>query len=72
MLCNIIIGQTAQNVLDKIAATISNKSGISANFKITNGQQMNFSGTISVKGKSFMPQQLKPTFGLTGRRNGHI
>lgn len=53
MLCNIMTGQTAQNVLDKIAATISNKSGISANFKITNGQQMNFSGTISVKGKKF-------------------
>lgn len=54
LLCNVIMmGQTAKNVLDKIAATISSTSGVSASFKISNGQQGELNGTISVKGKKF-------------------
>ena len=45
-------GQTAKEVLDKCAATVSSKSGAQASFTIS-GQNMNTSGTIAIKGKSF-------------------
>ena len=44
--------QTAKSVLDKAAANISNKSGVSANFTMTGGMG-NVSGTIAVKGRKF-------------------
>ena len=40
--------QTAKEVLDKTAATVSNQGGAQANFTI-NGQSMNASGTIAIK-----------------------
>lgn len=46
-------GQTAKTVLDKTAAVISNKSGVTASFTISSKQYGNSSGTISVKGKKF-------------------
>lgn len=47
--------QTAKEVLDKTAAVVSAKSGVSANFKIksSNGMGLNASGTIAVKGRKF-------------------
>ena len=45
-------GQTAKEVLDKTAATVSCKSGAQASFTIS-GQNMNTSGTIAIKGKRF-------------------
>lgn len=53
LMCNIMIAQTAKSVLDKIAATISSRTGVTANFKISNVQNGGISGTISVKGKKF-------------------
>ena len=46
------MAQTARNVLDKAAATISNKTGVSANFKMAGGLGT-VSGTIAVKGRKF-------------------
>ena len=45
-------GQTAKQVLDKAAAAVSNKSGVTASFTIKGGQ-MNDKGTIAIKGKKF-------------------
>lgn len=45
-------GQTAKQVLDKAAAVVSNKSGVTAAFTIK-GDNMNASGTIAVKGRKF-------------------
>ena len=45
-------GQTAQKVLDKAAAVVSNKSGTQASFTIK-GPNLNTSGTIAIKGKKF-------------------
>ena len=45
-------GQTAKEVLDKAAAAVSNKSGMTASFTLKGGQ-MNGKGTISIKGKKF-------------------
>ena len=47
-----INGQTAKQVLDKAAAAVSNKSGVTASFTLKGGQ-MNDKGTISIKGKKF-------------------
>ena len=44
--------QTATSVLDKAAATVSAKSGVKANFKMTGGMGST-SGTIIIKGKKF-------------------
>ena len=45
-------GQTAKEVLDKAAAAVSNKSGITASFTLKGGQ-MNDKGTINIKEKKF-------------------
>ncbi len=45
-------GQTAKQVLDKAAAAVSNKNGITASFNLKGGQ-MNDKGTIYIKGKKF-------------------
>ena len=45
-------GQSAKEVLDKAAAAVSNKSGVTANFTLKGGQ-MNDKGTIAIKGKMF-------------------
>ncbi len=46
-------GQTATKVLDKTAAVVSAKSGVTASFTISSKQYGNSTGTISVKGKKF-------------------
>ncbi len=53
LLCSLSYGQTAKEVLDKAAATISNKQGITAKFKISGPNFSPTDGTISVKGKKF-------------------
>jgi outer membrane lipoprotein-sorting protein len=52
MLCTFCYGQTAKSVLDKAAAAVSNKSGVSADFTMT-GLNGTTHGTIVVKGKKF-------------------
>ena len=44
-------GQTARQVLDKAAAVVSSKQGVSAEFTMTGAQQTH--GTIQVKGRRF-------------------
>ena len=46
-------GQTAKQVLDKAAAAVSSKSGVTASFTMSSVQYGNTSGTISVKGRKF-------------------
>lgn len=50
--CGVATAQTARQVLDKAAATVSNKGGVSARFS-TNGSYGSTSGTIAVKGNKF-------------------
>ena len=59
-------GQSAKEVLDKTAATVSNKSGAQANFPI-NGQNMNASGTIAIKGKKFHATTAQATIWFDGK-----
>jgi len=47
------MGQTAKSVLDKCAATVSSKNGVTANFTMESAQYGSASGTISIKGKKF-------------------
>jgi len=52
MLCVATYAQTATNVLDKAAATVSAKSGVKANFTMKGGMGST-SGSIVIKGKKF-------------------
>ena len=45
--------QTASKVLDKCAATVSSKTGVTANFTMQSAQYGNAVGTISIKGQKF-------------------
>ena len=59
-------GQSAKEVLDKTAATVSNKGGAQAAFSI-NGQSMNASGTIAIKGKKFHATTAQATIWFDGK-----
>lgn len=59
-------GQTAKQVLDKTAATVSNKAGASAYFTIK-GNNMNVSGTIAIKGKKFHASTPQATIWFDGK-----
>ena len=61
-----INAQTAKEVLDKTAATVSNKGGAQANFTIS-GQSMNASGTIAIKGKKFHATTAQATIWFDGK-----
>lgn len=50
LFCGSAVAQTAKQVLDKAAATVSYKGGVSAHFT-TSGSMGNTSGNIAVKGK---------------------
>ena len=50
LICGVVTAQSAKNVLDKAVAVISNKGGISADFKMTGKQYGNLSGSIAMKG----------------------
>ena len=59
-------GQSAKEVLDKTAANISEKSGVSASFTIK-GKNMNASGTIAVKGRKFHATTPQATIWFDGK-----
>ena len=48
-----LCAQTARTVLDKCAAVVSAKGGVSANFTMESAQYGSASGTIAVKGEKF-------------------
>lgn len=53
-LCSLgISAQTAKQVLDKTAQVIGNKSGASANFKLSSSKYGSASGSIAIKGNKF-------------------
>ena len=58
--------QTAKEVLDKTAATVSAKQGAQASFTI-NGQSMNASGKIAIKGKKFHATTAQATIWFDGK-----
>jgi len=47
------LAQSAKDVLDKCAATVSNKNGVQASFSMESAQFKNLTGTIAIKGKKF-------------------
>jgi outer membrane lipoprotein-sorting protein len=47
------LAQTAQQVLDKCAQTVSVATGVSASFTMNSAQYGNASGTIAIKGQKF-------------------
>ena len=53
--CQLSVGyaQTARQVLDKCAKTLSAPEGLQANFTMTSAQFGSTSGTISIKGRKF-------------------
>lgn len=61
-----INAQTAKEVLDKTAATVSNKGGAQANFTIS-GHSMNAGGTIAIKGKKFHATTAQATIWFDGK-----
>ena len=61
------MGQTARSVLDKTAAVVSNKNGVTASFKMTDGQYGSMSGTISVKGRKFYATTPQATVWFDGK-----
>lgn len=48
-----VLAQDAKAVLDKCAAVVSSKDGVTASFTMESAQYGNASGTIAVKGKMF-------------------
>ena len=52
LVCAASYGQSAQSILDKAAATVSHKNGVTADFSMSGGMG-NVSGTIAVKGRKF-------------------
>ena len=59
-------GQTAKEVLDKAAAAVSNKSGITASFTVK-GAQGDSRGTISIKGRKFHASTPEATIWFDGK-----
>ena len=58
MICTVCSGQTARLVLDKAAAAVSNKSGVTADFTM-NGLNGTTQGKLAVKGKKFKQEKKK-------------
>ena len=56
------MSQTAQQVLDKTAAVIGNKSGASANFKMSSSKYGSASGSIAIKGNKFNARTVRKPF----------
>ena len=59
--------QTAKEVLDKCAATVSAKQGVTADFRMESAQYGNTSGTIAVKGKMFHASTPMATMWFDGK-----
>ena len=65
--CVCSYGQTAKSVLDKCAAKISAKSGVTADFIMTSAQYGDANGSISVKGQKFMATTAAATMWFDGK-----
>ena len=59
--------QTAKEVLDKCAATVSAKDGVKANFTMSSAQYGSASGNIAVKGQMFCAQTSVATMWFDGQ-----
>lgn len=59
--------QTAQQVLDKTASIIGNKSGASANFQMSSPKYGSASGTIAIKGNKFSAHTGQATVWYNGK-----
>ncbi len=59
--------QTAQQVLDKTAKVIGNKSGASANFSMSSAKYGSASGTIAIKGNKFNAHTAQATVWYDGK-----
>lgn len=59
--------QTAKQVLDKCAASISSKDGVKADFTMQSAQYGNLSGKIAVKGKMFHATTSAATMWFDGK-----
>ncbi|MBQ8095506.1 MAG: cell envelope biogenesis protein LolA [Prevotella sp.] len=73
LVCLLLIGsiamslaQTAKQVLDKCAATVSAASGVSAQFTMNSAQYGNASGTIAIKGQKFCMKSDKTSMWFDG------
>ena len=53
LVCIGVNAESAKSILDKAAATVSNPSGVQANFQMMSKQYGSTSGTISIKGRKF-------------------
>lgn len=65
--CSCAMAQPAKAVLDKVAAVVSNKGGVSANFSISSNQYGNASGTIAIKGRKFKTSTQSSTVWFDGK-----
>ena len=65
--CSCAMAQPAKAILDKVAAVVSNKGGISANFSISSNQYGNASGTIAIKGMKFKTSTQSATVWFDGK-----
>lgn len=59
--------QTAQQVLNKTASIIGNKSGASANFQMSSSKYGSTSGTIAIKGNRFSAHTPQATVWYNGK-----
>ena len=59
--------QTAKEVLDKCAAVVSDKNGVTASFSMQSAQYKNVSGTIAVKGQKFRAHTDMATMWFNGK-----
>ena len=59
--------QTAKEVLDKCAATVSAKDGVKADFSMSSAQYGSASGSIAVKGQMFCAQTSAATMWFDGK-----
>jgi outer membrane lipoprotein-sorting protein len=66
LVCALSYGQTAKSVLDKAAAVVSNKGGITADFGMKGGMG-NVSGSIAVKGRKFHANTPMATMWFDGK-----
>ena len=79
LISQLSFGQSARAILDKVAATLSNKGGVTATFHMSNKGIGSVSGNISSKGRKFhavTPQAVTWFDGKTQwtylKRNGEV
>lgn len=65
--CINISGQPAKAILDKVAALVSNKGGVTANFNMSSKQYGTTSGSIAIKGRMFKTTTTYATIWFDGK-----